>query len=72
MMEVTTRIASLDRHRMNQAIHQVAENSFEHWKSKFPLPVSIKLEKIKDEVLLIIDTLAWFNRLKSGEFFCHY
>ncbi|VDK83207.1 unnamed protein product [Litomosoides sigmodontis] len=51
---------------MDQAIRQVIEDSFEHWKSRFPLPVFIKLEKIKDEVLLFIDTLVWFNRLKSG------
>ncbi|CAG9534269.1 unnamed protein product [Cercopithifilaria johnstoni] len=65
-MEVTTRVASIDHHRMNQAIHQVAENSFKDWKSKFPLPVSIKLEKMQNEVLLVIDTLVWFNRFKSG------
>uniref|UniRef100_A0A1I7VZ28 Peroxisomal membrane protein PEX16 n=1 Tax=Loa loa TaxID=7209 RepID=A0A1I7VZ28_LOALO len=65
-MEVTTRVASLDHHRMNQAIRQAAENGFKEWKSKFPLPVAIKLEKIQNEALLVIDTLVWFNRLKSG------
>uniref|UniRef100_A0A8R1XX58 Pex N-terminal domain-containing protein n=1 Tax=Onchocerca volvulus TaxID=6282 RepID=A0A8R1XX58_ONCVO len=65
-MEVTTRVASLDHHMMNQAIREVAENSFKDWSSKFPLPIAIKLESIQNEVLLIIDTLLWFNRLKSG------
>ncbi|OZC07431.1 hypothetical protein X798_05568 [Onchocerca flexuosa] len=64
-MEVTTRVASLDRHMMNQAIREVAENSFKDWRSKFPLPIAIKLESIQNEILLIIDTLLWFNRLKS-------
>lgn len=68
-MEVTTRVASLDHHMMNQAIREVAENSFKDWSSKFPLPIAIKLESIQNEVLLIIDTLLWFNRLKSGKFF---
>uniref|UniRef100_A0A0R3S507 RING-type domain-containing protein n=1 Tax=Elaeophora elaphi TaxID=1147741 RepID=A0A0R3S507_9BILA len=65
-MEVTTRVASLDHHRMNQAIRQAAKNSFKDWKSKFPLPVSIKIERMQDEILLLIDILVWFNRLKSG------
>lgn len=68
MMEITTRVASLDHQRMNQTIRRAAENSFKDWKSKFPLPISIKLEKIQDEVLLVIDTLIWFKQLKSGEF----
>lgn len=68
MMGVTTRVASLDHHRMNQAIRQAAENSFKDWKSKFPLSVVVKLERIQNEILLVIDTLVWFNGLKSGEF----
>ncbi|KAL3982715.1 Pex2 / Pex12 amino terminal region family protein [Acanthocheilonema viteae] len=65
-MGVTTRVASLDGHRMNLAIRQVAENSFKDWKSKFPLPVSIKLERTQNEILLVIDTIIWFNQLKNG------
>uniref|UniRef100_A0A1I8EFZ3 RING-type domain-containing protein n=1 Tax=Wuchereria bancrofti TaxID=6293 RepID=A0A1I8EFZ3_WUCBA len=65
-MEVTARVASLDHHRMNKAIRQVAENSFKEWKSKFPLPVVIKLERIQNEVLLLIDMFIWFNQLKRG------
>ncbi|KAM3725852.1 Peroxisome biogenesis protein [Dirofilaria immitis] len=51
---------------MNQAIRQVAEDSFRDWKNKFPSPIAIKLQSIQNEVFLVIDTLLWFNRLKSG------
>ncbi|KAM3725851.1 tRNA-cytidine(32) 2-sulfurtransferase [Dirofilaria immitis] len=54
---------------MNQAIRQVAEDSFRDWKNKFPSPIAIKLQSIQNEVFLVIDTLLWFNRLKSASAF---
>ncbi|VDK28427.1 unnamed protein product [Gongylonema pulchrum] len=64
------RVAGLDSANLERAVRQIVRKSFESWRSGFPPVVTYILERIRNEILLVADTIMWSARLTGQEI--HY